>query len=115
MMTAAPPLPPEVQSQMNPSAMFADMGRIGGALLDPLNIAEQKVMELEQWAGSMASLLEQVQPALTALLVPIAQAGKALQGEIAGMKQRAGAQTSVVQGSAPPAVPGVMPGARPAM
>lgn len=114
-MTAAPPLPPQVQSQMNPAAMFADMGRVGGALPDPINIAEQKLAELEQLVGSISSILEQIQPALTALLVPIAKAGQALQAEVAGMKERAGAPTSIVQGSAPPAVPGIIPGARPAV
>jgi hypothetical protein len=89
------------------------MGRMGGGgLPNPLDLADQLMAELEVWAGKAAQLLGQIQPGLTALLVPIAQAGKALQEEIGAMKERAQGGP-MVQGSVPPTVPGVMPGARP--
>lgn len=120
-MATVPPfplLPPQIAQQQfsqPPEAVFAEMGRQGGSMLpNPLDLLDQKITELEVWAGQMAPLLSQIQPGLTALLVPIAQAGKALQQEIGGMRERA-AQGPTVQGSVPPSVPGVMPGARPVM
>lgn len=110
-----PLLPPQIQQQQAPPPQqtFNSMGQMGGGgLPNPLDILEQKMSELEVWAGQMAPLLSQIQPGLTALLVPIAQAGKALQEEIASMKERAQGGP-MVQGSVPPSVPGVMPGARP--
>jgi hypothetical protein len=94
---------------------LAEMGRMQGGIPDPIGVLEQKIAELENWAGQTAPLLSQVNPALAALLVPIAQAGKALQGEVASMRERMGGQSPMVQGSIPPNVPGNVPGARPAM
>ena len=117
--TAVPPLPPELlqQQAQQQSAMpaFMAMGRPGMGTPDPVALLEQKIAELESWAGQTAPLLSQVNPGLAALLVPIAQAGKALQTEIAGMRERMAGPSPMVQGSIPPNVPGNIPGARPAM
>ena len=121
--TAAPPIPPQIaaqqqqqQQQQSVVPILADMGRLGGGgIPDPIEILEQQMAKLEEWAGQTAPLLRQVNPALAALLVPIAQAGQALQQEIGDMKQRAGSPSSVVQGSNPPNVPGNQPSAQPAM
>jgi len=79
----------------------AGAGRIGG---DPIAMLEQKVQELERWASEMNDLLQQVHPTAQAFLVPIAQAGKALQGQIQQLRQRmpgGGASGALAQGSTP--------------
>lgn len=116
-MTAVPPLPPEISAQQQQAAapIFAQMGAAGPALPDPVLVLEGKIGELEQWASETAPLLTQINPGLATLLVPIAQAGKALQTEIQILKQRAGAASPAVSGSAPPTVPGNIPGGQPAV
>lgn len=114
--TAIPPLPPDIAAQAAApppaSAMFSQMGM---AIPDPVVVLEGKVAQLEQWASEVAPLTNQINPALTTLLVPIAQAGKALQSEIENLKQRTAGPSPQVMGSAPPTLPGSMPSARPAM
>jgi hypothetical protein len=118
--TATPPLPPDIQAQQaqqaqqpQPAApMFAQMG---ASIPDPISVLEAQVAKLEQWAADTAPLANQVNPALTTLLIPIAQAGKALQTEIENLKQRTSGQSPQVTGSAPPSVPGNIPDGRPAM
>jgi hypothetical protein len=114
MSTAAPPLPPGIQAQaQQPAApMFQQMG---AAIPDPVSVLETQMAKLEQWAAETAPLLTQVNPALGTLMVPIAQAGKAMQSEIANLKQRMSGPSPQVTGSNPPNVPGNIPGARPAM
>jgi hypothetical protein len=120
MATGVPPLPPELQAQAQqqapaPAALFAQMGPAGGGLPDPVAVLEGQVAQLEEWAARTAPVLSQVNPGLATLLVPIAQAGKALQSEIASLKQRTSGPSPQVTGSVPPNVPGNIPGARPAM
>lgn len=119
--TAMPPLPPEVQQQQaqQPAALaqrFAQMGAMGGGgIPDPVAVLEAQLAKLEAWAAETAPLTNQVNPALTTLLVPIAQAGKALQQEIASLRQRTSGPSPQVQGSVPPNMPGNIPDGRPAM
>lgn len=117
MATAAPPLPPGISAQQQPAAQtFQAMGAMGGGgIPDPISVLETQVSKLESWAAETAPLLTQVNPALATLLVPVAQAGKALQSEIANLKQRMSGPSPQVTGSNPPNVPGNIPGARPAM
>ena len=112
--TAIPPMPPQIAAQQQPNAapMFQAMG---AAIPDPVSVLETQMAKLEQWAAETAPLLTQVNPALSTLLVPIAQSGKAMQSEIANLKQRMSGPSPQVQGSVPPNVPGNIPGARPAM
>jgi hypothetical protein len=121
-MTATPPMPPEVQGQMQQQSvapMFQQMGAnspsAGGGIPDPVSVLEAQIAKLEQWASETAPLTNQINPALSSLLVPIAQAGKALQQEIASLRQRTAQPSPPVTGSMPPNVPGNIPGARPAM
>ena len=112
--TAIPPMPPQIAAQQQPNAapMFAQMG---ASIPDPVSVLETQMAKLEQWAAETAPLLTQVNPALGTLMVPIAQAGKAMQSEIQNLKQRMSGPSPQVQGSVPPNVPGNIPGARPAM
>src|SRR3954469_2143438 len=115
--TATPPMPPDIsaqqaQQQQPVGPMFAQMG---AAIPDPISVLEAQVAKLEAWAAETAPLTNQVNPALTTLLVPIAQAGKALQSEIASLRQRTSGDSPQVTGSVPPNVPGNIPGARAAM
>ena len=116
MATAAPPMPPQIaaqgQQQPNAAPMFQQMG---ASIPDPISVLEVQLSKLEQWASETAPLLTQVNPALATLLVPIAQSGKAMQSEIANLRQRMSGPSPQVTGSNPPNVPGNIPGARPAM
>ncbi len=107
-------MPPELQAQQQQAAapMFAQMG---ASIPDPISILEAQVAKLEQWAAETAPLTNQINPALTTLLIPIAQSGKALQAEIANLRQRTSGPSPQVTGSVPPNVPGNIPGARPGM
>jgi hypothetical protein len=114
--TAVPPMPPELQAQQQQMQSAAPMfAQMGSQIPDPVAVLEAQVAKLEQWAAETAPLANQINPALTTLLVPIAQAGKALQSEIENLKQRTSGQSPQVQGSVPPNVPGNIPGARPSM
>ena len=73
--------------------------QMGPPPIDPLAMLDQKVIELEQWATDMSMLVKAIHPPMGALLIPIAQAGKALQQQVAEMKERLGAQSA-------PAAPG---------
>lgn len=115
--TAIPPLPPDIQAQQaaSPLPTYARMGMAGISIPDPLTVLEGKMAQLEEWASEVAPLTNQLNPALTTLLVPIAQAGKAMQSEIANMRQRTAGPSPMVTGSVPPNVPGNIPDGRPAM
>ena len=95
------PLPPDVQAQQ-PSA--PGIGMMMGATMpqagDMTVMLKQKLGELESWASEMMQLLPVVAPNMLALLVPIAQAGKAMQSQIEEMNGRAEAGQG--QGGAPP-------------
>jgi len=115
--TGVPPLPPEIaaqqaQSQMPAAAAFA---RMQPSMPDPVQALKAKVMELEKWAGETDNLLRQLAPGAAPLLVPIAEAGKALAQEIATLEQqRSTGPSPMVTGSVPPNLPGNMPDGRPA-
>jgi hypothetical protein len=94
------------------AAQFAGMAQ---SLPDPIAVLEGRMEMLEEWAKGTAPLLTQINPALGTLLVPIAQAGKAMQSEIANLKQRNAGPSPQVSGTVPPNLPGNIPGARPAM
>lgn len=49
-----------------------------------------KLTELETWTNDAMMLLQRINPAIMALLVPIAQAGKALQDQMADVEARNG-------------------------
>lgn len=118
----APILPPQIAQQIASAASpagvvgpggsasipnFAMLGRPGQpGLMDPVSALEAKVAELEQWAGEVSRLLNQVQPSLVALLTPIAQAGLALRAELAQMRDRsqAGPKVSGTNVAPPPGV-----------
>lgn len=112
--TATPPLPPQIQQQQmqpqGPQDMAAMFGRMSSAMPDPVTILEMQLAKLEAWAAETAPLTNQLNPALTTLLVPIAQAGKALQAEIAKLKQQTAGPSPMVTGSVPPNLPGNIPG-----
>lgn len=55
---------------------------------DPVRMLRQKLQELEQWAGDMLMILRTTLPSAQPLLVPIAQAGKALEEQIRRLEQR---------------------------
>lgn len=55
-----------------------------------MDMLKAKVGELEEWANQTMQLLQQINPGAMALMVPIAQAGKALQEQIADMEARSG-------------------------
>lgn len=116
-MTATPPLPPEIaaQQQPSPASLFSKIGQPGGGTPDPLSLAQSKLGQLEEWASGMAPVLNQLDPALTTFLVPIAQAAKAMAAEIISRQQKATGPSQPVQGTVAPTVPGNMPDARPAM
>ncbi len=120
-MTAVPPLPPEVMAQyaaqqpMPAGPVFTQMGAAAPALPDPVGVLKGKVAQLEALTGEMDQILALINPGLQPLLVPIAQSGKALQSEIQTLEQRMAGPSPQVTGSAPPNVPGNIPGARPAM
>jgi hypothetical protein len=65
------------------------MGRsIIPSMVDPVSMLEAKLRELEQWMADMLSLTNRVHPPLKALLVPMANIGKAFEAEIAELRQR---------------------------
>lgn len=111
-------MPPELQAQMfRPAApTFQQMGAGPGAggIPNPIDLLDAAVARLESWAAETAPLLNSVNPALTTLMIPIATAGKALQEEIASLRQRTSGPSPQVTGSMPPNVPGNIPGGRPA-
>lgn len=115
-------LPPEIRAQgqapQGPAA-FMQAGQaaqgpgapIGG---DPIALLEQKIVELERWTSDMASLVQTIHPPAGALLVPIAQAGKAFQAQIQQLRQRMGG-SAAAQVSAPRPTPAEGAPVRPAV
>jgi hypothetical protein len=101
-----------MQPPQSAAPMFA---RIGASLPDPIAVLSGKMAQLEQWAAETAPLLQNINPALATLMVPIAAAGKAMQTEIENLKTRTSGPSPQVTGSVPPNVPGNIPSARPAM
>ena len=86
-------LPPEIRQQQAPAPPQVPMLMAAGqAAPNPL-----------------AMLIEAVQPAMGALLVPIAQAGKALQSQVGELEAQAGGATP----PEPPLNPAEGQGARP--
>lgn len=97
--------------------MFASMGQSmpgSSSMPDPAGLLIAQCAKLEQWMKDTVTITNQVNPALSALLAPIAQAGKALAMESADIQQRNGAASPQLSGTMPPNVPGNIPGGRPA-
>ena len=104
-----PVQPPNVvRQQLAPQAapISASMPLPSAQTADPIALLEQKISELEVWAGGASKLIQAVHPALSAYLVPIAQAGRAMQEEISSMREQAA-------GSVEPPPGAVAPGGNP--
>jgi hypothetical protein len=91
----APMLPPEVRAQQPQPQQGGPVFTQGqnlqaGGPGDPTVMLEQKIGELEKWASDMMMIVDQVHKPLSALLVPIAQAGKALRQEVTKLKEQKG-------------------------
>ncbi len=111
MSAAAPVLPPGiVQQQASPEAaqsVFSQQGLDqpkspeGNETLQQL---QQKLQELDQWASSTKTMLDQFDPSLSVLLQPIAQAGMDMAKALQEKAQRSGMArgSSVVPPNAPP-------------
>lgn len=100
-----PVQPPNVvQQQLAPQAapVSASMPMPSAQAADPVALLEQKISELEVWAGGASKLIQKVHPTLSAYLVPIAQAGRAMQEEIASMRERAAGSVSPPPGAVAP-------------
>lgn len=93
-MITSPPPSADIQAQM--SAIPADLlARIGAAngqtpgAPDPASIVSMlrsKIQQLQQWASEMMPLLQSSNPSAVPLMGPIAQAGRALEEQIAQME-----------------------------
>ena len=82
---------------------------------NPMDVLKGKLQELETWMQDTVGLIQQINPSWSALLVPMAQAGKALLSEVAQTEQRMSGPSPQVAGSVAPNLPGNIPGGRPAM
>lgn len=98
-------LPPELLALgMMPQQPQPQALPVAAPAPNPLDILEQKVDQLEGWAGEASRLIQQVDPSLSALLVPIAQAGLALRRELA-LKREQAEKGNVARGTALPSGP----------
>lgn len=100
-----PDLPPSVRRQMatRQTPVFMAAGQNQAAMgqgqpgqapsLDGVSQLEAKLGELESVTSDIMKILSVVHPPSAALLVPIAQAGKALQATVAELKARSGGQS----------------------
>jgi hypothetical protein len=93
----APPLPPEIRGQQAgagqqiPMMLEAGQRMMAGPAqmgFDPMQMLSQKIAELSQVAMDVMQLTKMVHPPLAAFLVPIAQAGKALEQQVEMLKQK---------------------------
>src|SRR5574337_1312671 len=104
---AAAPLPPQLAAQQSPEGAQSAFAQQGLPKPQPgmqaVQMAMQKVQELDKWAGDMAGILQQLDPSKMPLLAPIANAGKDLIRMLQEMAQRSGmAQGSPVTAGQPP-------------
>jgi hypothetical protein len=76
-----------------------------GAAGNPIQQLKSKLGELETLTGDLMILLRTVHPPSGALLVPIAQAGKALMSQVAEIEQRASGALPSGSGGAPVPTP----------
>lgn len=70
--------------------MNANGGQPAGGGIDPMQIVagvRQKTAELKQWAMDTMMLLEQINPALKAILVPVAQVGNLLDEQLTELEK----------------------------
>jgi hypothetical protein len=103
-----PPLPRDIQAQqVPPSSLLLGLAEgsvpqgagpsaqssspAAGLGQNPVQLLRQKLSELERWASEMMDLLQNVLPSAQPLLVPIANAGKAIQSQIDKMEKRVAA------------------------
>lgn len=113
MATPAPPLPPDVQAQMQSpeiaQSVFAQQGldqQQGKPGPEMLQQVLMKVQELDRWATDVKMMLDQYDPALAVFLQPIAQAGLDLGKALQERAQRSGmARGSPVMPPQPPQNP----------
>lgn len=110
---AMPPMPREIQAQAPPPPVYmaagqADAQGVGG---DPLGQLEQLLAALEKTVGDIAQILSAVHPPSQTFLVPMAQAGKALQKRVQELRQQMSGRT--VAPTPTPAGPSEVPSARP--
>jgi hypothetical protein len=120
LMTAIPPTPPDISAQGQPQvappgASPASFANMGPSLPNPVSLLKAQMQKLEQWAAETKPLLTQVDQSLGALMVPIAQAGLAMQSEIDQIEQRNAGPSPTVTGTNPPNLPGNIPGAESVM
>jgi hypothetical protein len=116
------PTPPDVRDQMAsapPEQMGADKAGQMGAMApkrDPKQLMQaymQKVQDLEKWASDFSTIASLVDPEVSqALLVQLAQVGKALKGRAMQIMQGAQAPPGG-QPSAPPPAPNPAEGPTP--
>jgi hypothetical protein len=124
-----PELPPEVREQMvqqppDPS-VFAQAGQTaqqqGGPAQggnptqggNPIAVLKQKLAEWEKITGEVFQMVQTIHPPSAALMVPVAQAGKALMQQVAQLEKRQAGGATPQQGPQPNPAEGVS--ARPMM
>jgi hypothetical protein len=96
-------LPPEIRQPAPPALPPMPMMMQAGqspipAMVDPVGMLEGKMKELEQWMADMLPLTNAVHPPLKALLVPMANIGKAFETEIAALRQRTAQPSPMMMG-----------------
>ena len=87
----APMPPPEVrQAPMPPMPVMMQMGQAAAppSAADSIGMLEAKLGELKVWVEDTLPLINQVQPALKAFMVPLLNIGQAFEAEVAKLKQR---------------------------
>ena len=98
-MTQPLPLPPEVAAQQDPGFQQSVFMQQGVGQPQPGMEAVQqvvgKIQELNQWLEDTMGLLRQIQPGLTAMLAPIATAGR----ELATALEKTAERSGMAQGS----------------
>ena len=90
----AAPLPPDIVQQQSPEqaqSVFAQQGldqpQQGMQVVQQIG---QKLKELDQWAQQIKTLLDNFDPSLSVLLVPIAQAAQDMMKALQEKAQRSG-------------------------
>ena len=119
-MSPSPPLPRNIQAQIPPGQMMQSLGTgagagtmqgqdiSGAASQQALQGLQQAVGELKAATEKIYNMAQVVNPSLMSLLVPIATAGKQLEGEVMKSIQAAGSKqptrpTTPQEGSGNPA------------
>lgn len=98
------------QSAQQANPLFQQMG---AGVQNPAALLMAQVAKLESWLRDTSMIIEQTNPAWGPLLVPIAKVGSVLTEELQNLQSQQGPSPQV-SGSAPPNVPGNIPGGQPA-